>query len=249
MDRPDRDTEQEPDPPGQITQEMAEMRRERDAAIEAFEESEARARRLGDELQHRVRNMLSVIRSIQRRTLEASPSPEEFIQHFEGRLEAIGRYQTRGVVGQRRRIELEDIIRDELLPTRCLDTPACVITGPTVLLEEEAVGPLTLAIHELAINSFKFGALRPDSGRLEVSWSIGQGTTGPVLHFRWEERAADEGAGLPSASGFGRQYIEDALPYQTGATTSFDLRPTGLVCTITLPLRDQPQERELLPIP
>lgn len=232
-----------------IAEQLAEARRERDAALEAYRSSEARARQLGDELQHRIRNMLAVIRSILRRTLETSPNPEEFIHHFEGRLEAIGRYQTRGVGGQRRSIELEDIIRDELLPTRCLDTPACVITGPTVLLDEEAVGPLTLAVHELAINSFKFGSLRPDSGTLEVSWSVGQGPSGPALHFRWEERGAGVVTAAPASLGFGRQYIEDALPYQTGASTSFDLRPQGLVCTISLPLHEQSDARGLSQIP
>jgi len=219
------------------TEQLAETRRERDAIAETLRLSQASRQSLGDELQHRVRNMLAVIRSVLRRTLEACPSPDEFANHFEGRLDAIARYQTKGMQGQGRSVELEDIVRDELLPTGCLDTPRCAISGPTVPIEGDALEPVTLTVHELATNAFKFGALRHAGGRLDIHWSVAAGRDGATLHFRWVETGVPVIAATPQRRGFGRRYIEEALPYQLGASTVFELRPGGIACTLVLPMR------------
>ncbi len=221
----------------QLAWELAEMRRERDALAEAVRLGRARETALGNEVQHRIRNMLAVIRSLLGRTLDAGSSPEEFADHFRGRLDAIARYQVGAGEGQRRTVDLEDVIRDELLPTRCLDTPACVIAGPAIAVEGDAIEPIALAVHELATNAFKFGALSGDGGTLDIGWSLVDDADGAVVHFRWSESGAPVIAAKADAYGFGRQFIEEALPYQLGASTSFDLRPDGFVCTIVLPVQ------------
>ena len=214
--------------------ELAAVRRDRDRLAERYRLSQTREGALGQELQHPVRNMLAVIRSILRRTLEAASFPEAFAEHFGGRLDAISRYQTRGA--QHRLIELEDIIRDELLATGCLDTPACAVAGPLVQLDEEFVEPIALAIHELATNAFKFGALRHEDGTLDIGWTVAEGLNGATLTLRWAEGGVPVIAAAPPIHGFGRRYIEEALPYQLSAATSFEFRPGGIVCTIALPL-------------
>ncbi len=202
---------------------------------EALASAQARVRILEHELQHRVRNMLSVIRSIFRRTRENGASAEEFAEHFQGRLDAVSRYQAyvddEGSFG----IELETMLRDELMQVQCMDGPNCTISGPPVHLRLRTAELMGLALHELATNSIKFGALA-HRGQLSIEWFVEEQSEGRLLRFRWAETGVPQIALAPRPSGFGRQHIEDALPYQLGATTSFDLKPGGLECVILLPL-------------
>lgn len=201
------------------------------AELDAFKKRE---RALSHELQHRVRNMLAVIRTIYRRSREGGASQELFAEHFEGRLGALARYQTYvDVVGSG--IDLEDLVRNELLNVHCLDGPHFSIEGVPVLLRQKAAELIGLAVHELATNSIKFGALA-HGGRLRVTWLVENEGATPQLRFSWTEMGISVASAAPRPSGFGRQLIEDALPYQLGATTSFELKPGIFECTIALPL-------------
>ena len=194
----------------------------------------ARERALHYELQHRVRNMFSVIRTVYRRTRESGASQELFAEHFEGRLSALGRNLAHlDEVGPG--VDLEDLIRDELLASGCLTGPNCSIEGPAVHLRSKAAELVGLAIHELTTNSIKFGALGSD-GRVHIAWSVFRHDPAWRLQFRWIEHDVAILGSAPRPSGFGRQLIEEALPYQLGATTTFDLKPGGIECTILLPL-------------
>ncbi len=202
----------------------------------ALEIAQQRERALIHELQHRVRNMVAVIRTIYQHSRESGASQTEFAEHFEGRLGAVARYQSY-VDDVGAGVELEDMVRNELLASRCLDGPGCVIEGPTVQLRHKAAELMGLAIHELTTNAIKFGAIAHD-GQLAVTWSVEEGGDGRRLHFRWIEKGVSVTSAAPRPSGFGRQLIEEALPYQLGATTSFILKPGGVECTILLPLAE-----------
>ena len=197
------------------------LKRELEDAREALRAVTERERLLAHELQHRVRNMLAVLRSIYRRTRERGASPDEFAEHFEGRLGAIARYQADIARISAGGIELEDIVRDELLDVQCVDGPNCTIMGPPV--------------HELTTNAVKFGALC-HGGTLAVEWSLAGSTGEATLQFRWVETGLALLSAAPRPRGFGQDLIEDALPYELGATTSFDFKPGGIECSILLPL-------------
>lgn len=214
---------------------MLALQREVLALREQLAAAAIRERMLTYELQHRVRNMLAVIRTIYRRMLANNTAHDQFAFHFEDRLDAIGRYQTdiAGVsVGG---VELEDMIRDELLSVHCTDGPDCTISGPSIRLSAKWVELMGLALHELAINAVKFGALA-HGGALHVEWSVADDETQPILHFHWKESGVPLVSTAPRMRGFGQDLIEEALPYQFGATTSFEFKPGGLNCTIILPL-------------
>ncbi len=202
---------------------------------EALNAAATREQLLADELQHRVRNMLAVIRSIFRRTLENGASQDEFAEHFQGRLNAIARYQTGVVELHSCGIELEDIIRDELLDVNCLDGPNCKIAGPSVRLQNKSAELIGLAVHELVTNAVKFGALY-HQGMLSVEWTLTGSAAEATLHLRWKETGVSLLSAAPRPRGFGQDLIEEALPYQLGATTSFEFKPGGLDCSIELPL-------------
>ena len=196
--------------------------------------SNSREEKLRYELQHRVTNMLAVIRSVLRRTRENSASQDEFAEHFEGRLNAIARYQSFLGVSNSVCVELEDIVREELFAVGCSDGPMCTITGPAVLLSDKSVELIALAVHELTTNAVKFGALA-HGGKLRIEWSVdGTSQTGR-LYLRWSETGVPVMARAPREHGFGRQLIEEGLPYQLAAQTSFELKPGGLDCEIVLP--------------
>jgi two-component system CheB/CheR fusion protein len=197
----------------------------------ALDRSEAREQTLVDELEHRIRNMLGLIRSIYRRMREGGASQDEFAEHFIGRLDVIARYQANLVDAQRPGVELEDVIWNELLQVHLPAGAKLTVSGPPILLQQKALELFALAIHELTTNAIKFGALR-HGGILTIDWTASD----RALLWQWSETTVPMLAAAPRPRGFGQQLVEEALPYQLGATTSFEFRPGGVKCSIELPL-------------
>ena len=185
------------------------------------------------ELQHRVRNTLAVIRSITRRTAEASRTVEHLATHLEGRIDALGRAQTVFVRDPDGRIDLELLLREELRAA-IADDDALEIEGPPVALTAKASESLALAFHELAANALKFGFLRVEAGRLSVRWSM-VGGDAPHLDLAWHETGATH-LMPPKHAGFGMELLKRTLPYDLNASVSLDFEPTGLACRLRLPL-------------
>jgi two-component sensor histidine kinase len=115
------------------------------------------------------------------------------------------------------------------------------MTGPAgVRLRSSTVHTLAMAIHELATNAMKYGALGQAGGRLAIDWTLEADGPGgkPWLHIDWREsgvRMASKGA-WPNGTGQGRELIERALPYQLGARTTYSLGADGVHCTISIPV-------------
>lgn len=205
---------------------------------EALTAAQQRERTLAHELQNRVRNILAVIRSVHRRTWESGASQEEMVEHFDGRLAAMARRFSHIDHVRSLGVDLEDMLFDELLTVHFQDSENCTISGPSVRLPSEAAEWIGLAFHELTTNSIKFGALAQDKA-LTIRWTLEKDAGGPVLDFHWVESGITLVGSAPRPVGFGRQLIEEVLPYQLGASTSFGLSPGKLDCSIRLPLRQQ----------
>jgi two-component system CheB/CheR fusion protein len=201
--------------------------------------AEERQHLLMAELQHRVRNILAVVRSITSRTLEASDDLEEFSSHFEGRLHALARAQgvlARNVGGA---ADVDEIVREELLSHTVGDGDQVEIDGPTVRLGQRAAETFSLAVHELATNALKYGALSRPGGRIAVSWRVMNTNAGPRLSFEWRERGVAVVDPKPTRTGFGRDLIERGLPYDLpGSATALSFAPGGVQCRIEIPLND-----------
>jgi two-component sensor histidine kinase len=108
-----------------------------------------------------------------------------------------------------------------------------------VILRASAAQALSLALHELATNALKYGALAQPDGRLWIAWQQNQRGDKPVLELEWHESGVKMTAG-PSQSrkGYGRELIERALPYQLRADSRLEFLPEGVRCRITVPLRE-----------
>ena len=104
-----------------------------------------------------------------------------------------------------------------------------------------------MALHELTTNALKYGALGRKAGRLHILWRVQAENGSPWLFIDWKEsgvETAQPAAGTKGA-GSGRRLIEDALPYQFGARTTFAIEPDGVHCTVALPLSGpQPEEAQ-----
>lgn len=181
---------------------------------------------------HRLMNLIAIVRSILRRTQDNSHSLDDFIAHFEGRFTAIARYQGVMARGRGRSVDLEEIVRDELVTSQCLDTGRCTIVGPPCYICDDSIEVVALAVHELATNAVKYGALSQSRGTLQVRWTRGEDG---ALHFAWSEGGVSMVAGAQQVRGFGRHYVEEGLVYQLGATTAFTYRPGGILCEMHLP--------------
>ena len=150
--------------------------------VTSLTRSEARQRVLIAELQHRTRNLLALVQSLARRTLGKGGS----LEGFSTRLAALGRVQSLVGGAMDDHIDLGDIIRLELQAVAAPDAKVSV-SGPPVALGFELVQTFGLAIHELATNAVKHGALGDGPGHLEISWDVQRpGTGDPALKMLWQ---------------------------------------------------------------
>lgn len=208
---------------------------------------EERQKVLIAELQHRTRNLIGVVRSMADKTVRSSDDLEDFRGRFRDRLEALARVQ--GLLSrlhEHDRVTFDALIETEL---SALDDGVARTTleGPKdVRLRSSTVQTLALALHELATNALKYGALGQPDGRLSIRWWVEpDGADGrPWLHIDWRESgvAMPPAGSAPRGTGQGRELIERALPYQLGARTHYAFEPTGVHCTIAVPASASTEE-------
>jgi two-component system CheB/CheR fusion protein len=199
--------------------------------VSSLTRAEARQRVLIAELEHRTRNLLAIVQALARQTLGKGRPLEDFFS----RLEALGRTQSvTGLADDR--IDLGDLVRLQLAALGTLAEDKVVLSGPRIALNFDLIQTFGLALHELATNAVKYGALKEESGRLEVTWAVRQKPSkGPILVLDWVESGV---TAMPSepGSGFGRQLIEEALVFTHRASTEFSFNADGIVCHIEMPL-------------
>ena len=150
------------------------------------------------ELQHRANNLLAVIQSIAQRTLAGEVSKDA----FEARLQALARANHALVRSNWGGVDLNQLVRSELEAF----SQRAAISGVSVLLSPQHAQNFALALHELATNSAKYGALSNIKGKVQVSWTIDPHEAGSVLKFKWRERGGPP-VSPPTRKGFGSQLL------------------------------------------
>ena len=186
------------------------------------------------ELQHRLRNNLALMRSIVRRSNETAESAEQFALHLDARLGALARTQGVLTAAGSAGVDLEELVRTELIAS-AVPEDVYVLEGPAIRLHSKIAESLGLAMHELTINSLKFGALAAPGGRLAVSWAV-TGQPLPRLQLTWIESGVTIVSTAPRRRGFGQELIECTLPYDLDARSALTFDPGGVHCLIDLPL-------------
>jgi PAS domain S-box-containing protein len=206
--------------------------------VTAFKKADERQRMLLAELQHRVRNVLAMIRSMVRRTAETSATVQDYSQHLEGRIGALARTQAMLTREPGRGVDLQSIVEGELLSIAA-QARQYSCQGPPVTLAPKAAEVLSLAIHELATNAIKYGAFSGPGGRLEVSWSTRLRGSEMWLALHWIESGVAD-IGIPEREGFGMELITRRVPYELDGKGAVRVGADGISAVVELPLRGGP---------
>ncbi|WP_442476218.1 sensor histidine kinase [Rhizobium paknamense] len=187
------------------------------------------------ELNHRVKNLLATVTAIARQTLGRSPTGRDLSQAFEARLRSLATAHDLLTRANWEQADLSDIVTDVLAP---YPSDRFNISGPKLNLPPKAVVAMTLALHELATNAAKYGALSNATGQITISWTVTQAET-PLLDLAWIEQDGPEV--LPPASrGFGSRLIENVLSAELKGEVRLDYPASGVTCRVTAQIAAEP---------
>lgn len=200
-------------------------------ALDITERKKAEQRQflLAREVDHRARNALAVVQAIVR--LTRSDSKENYVKAVEGRVQALAQAHTLLSETRWQGADVARLVVEEVAPYRGSERPRVRTDGPAVTLAPERAQSLALALHELATNSVKYGALSVAEGTLAVEWSV----DGNVMTMVWTE-AGGPPVHPPASHGFGTRIMNAGIKHQIGGDVVFDWRSTGLQCTLRIPL-------------
>lgn len=182
---------------------------------------------LVNELHHRVKNVLATVTAIARQTLGRDKANQEEVEAFTSRLASLSRAQDLLVHADWQHADLKAVMQQALSP---YPVDAFQIGGPSVPLPPRAVVSLSLALHELATNAAKYGALSAPGGQVSISWQF-EPLADNRLRIVWEERGGPEVA-PPRRRGFGSTLIERLLSAELKGETKFVYEKSGVICVI-----------------
>jgi PAS domain S-box-containing protein len=191
--------------------------------------AEARLTTVAGEVDHRAKNMLGLVQAMVR--LTKADTLAEYTEALTGRINALAHAHTLLSESRWTGADLGQIVEDELAPYR-RDDLQIMISGPGVRLTPSAAQPIAVALHELATNAVKYGALSAIQGRLSLTWKVDSAN---ALELIWSE-AGGPRVQAPQRSGFGTRAVDRMIRLQLGGEIHMDWRQTGLACTIRIPL-------------
>ncbi len=194
--------------------------------ITARREAERLQRVLIGELNHRVKNVFATVIAISRQTLDRDGDGRDSVASFNARLRSMAHAHDLLTHNDWQRADLADLVKQVLNP---YPPEKFEIEGCPVLLPQKAVVSFSLAIHELATNASKYGALSVPQGRVSISWTYSEASG--RLQFKWAER---DGPAVehPTRKGFGSRLIERLLAAEINGQSSISYDPKGVVCEI-----------------
>lgn len=175
------------------------------------------------ELNHRVKNILALIKSLSRQARQSSGSLESYALALEQRIAALAAAHDLAVANTDSGVALRQILETEFRPYVTPGSGQLLLDGPPVGLRADVAPMLTLVLHELVTNAAKYGALSVEDGLVRVIWSVDS----EGLKLGWSELNGPE-VTPPTRSGFGRSLVERAIPYEFDGRADLDFSPRGL---------------------
>ncbi|OLP62254.1 signal transduction histidine kinase [Xaviernesmea oryzae] len=193
--------------------------------------ADVRQRMLNEELNHRVKNILALIKSLVSQPVGKDRGIEDYVQSLKGRIQALSFAHDQVVRGDGGGV-LSDLLDAELTPYR-QNPESITMSGPRVLLDSRAFSVMALVLHELSTNAAKYGALSKAGGKLTITWE--ESVEGDcVMHWR------ESGGPLvspPTRIGFGTALIDRSLPYDLGGQSSVTYARSGVEAMFRVPAR------------
>ena len=202
--------------------------------VEERERSQQRQTLLIHELNHRVKNILAMVQAIAMQTLSTGQTMEGARSALDQRLLALARAHDVLTRESWEGAELSDIITDAVAPHESQPGARVRLTGPRARLEPKMAVSLAMALHELATNAVKYGALSTSEGWVAVEWSTARAKSGLDLRLTWSERGGPP-VRKPERSGFGTRLITRSLAAELG-TAELSFAEDGVCCQISVPL-------------
>jgi PAS domain S-box-containing protein len=205
--------------------------------IDVTERKEAEERQvlLAREVDHRARNALAIIQSIIR--LTRAKSVDDYVATVEGRIKALALAHTLLSDSRWQGADLGTLVAEEFAPYRTGNKVE--LKGPNVSLSPATAQGIALALHELATNAAKHGALSSLKGKVGLTWQL----QSDILTLHWVENGGPS-IKTPSARSFGLKVIKASIEQQLGGKTTFDWNPKGLRCDLSIALRDVKELRQ-----
>jgi two-component system CheB/CheR fusion protein len=185
-------------------------------------------------LNQRLRRVLWVFRIVTTHVAARGQSSDEFASHLAGRIGAIGRAALAHTFADG--VDLELLVLDELR-LHAARPGQFSISGPEVRLAPDPADLMSLAIHELATNAVKYGALSQSLAKISVTWSVVHRFGHRILQFEWLEGGVRIMAHAPPRPGFGSELIQHLIARELKGEGKMTLLADGVSCTIAIPLR------------
>ena len=183
------------------------------------------------ELNHRVRNILNLIKSLIKQSADGQDDIDAFTKVIGGRIHALARAHDQITRENWSTASLYDLIQTEAAAYLGDRQSRIRVTGPDAMLHPHAFSTMALVIHELLTNSAKYGALVDSLGNVTVS--LEHGANG-VLQIGWEETGGPPVI-APTRRGFGTTIIERSIPYELKGTAEVVYDPAGVRATFAVP--------------
>jgi PAS domain S-box-containing protein len=187
------------------------------------------------ELAHRSKNLVAVIQAIAHQTARYSDDISDFTERFSARLVSLARTQDLLTGRSSKGAVLEDLVHAQTEPFIEGEASRLSVKGPPIVLDDTATQNIGLALHELATNASKYGALSVPQGRIAIEWSFDGGADGsPFLLLTWRERNGPT-VRKPARRGFGHVVIERTLADSLQGDVKLDFAPRGLSWEVRIP--------------
>jgi PAS domain S-box-containing protein len=184
-----------------------------------------------NELNHRVKNTLAMIQAVAAQTFRNAGDLPQAQAAFSARIMALARANDLLTGENWEGASLSDIVAGVSVAHAGNQPDRFTAKGPVVRLSPKAALSLSMAMHELATNAVKYGALSQDAGRVDVSWGVNDGR----MRIEWRESGGPP-VKPPEKRGFGSRLVERGLAGEMGGTAQIDFQPQGIVCIIDAPI-------------
>ena len=198
------------------------------ADITERKRAEERQILLAEEVDHRARNVVAVVQSIMR--LTRAETIDDYIGALDGRISALSSAHRLLASSRWEGADLNRLVDEEFAPYRAGGKERVSVRGPVVVLPPATAQTIALALHELATNAAKYGALSTEAGRVNLSWRLSDGR----LELSWQESDGPQ-IEPPTRRGYGSRAIVAGIERQLGGIVKFDWQTTGLHCTFSVP--------------
>ena len=194
-------------------------------------EAEARQRLLTRELHHRTKNLFAVVQAVVSSSFAGKGTVEEAQTAVLERLHSLGQAHILLVERQWQGIDLTELARDEMRPF----SDRVSTSGPPLVMSPQAAQTFALALHELATNAAKYGALSSPHGQVVIGWSVDSPNGIGEFAFHWQERGGPP-VTPPAQKGFGSIVLEQVMAEYASTPPQIDFAPSGLTYRVSGPL-------------